>query len=210
LTALTWTFGEVESALSAMHRIASDRRTAFQARLKNFHRLGFPPSLQSLKGRPTTYEPEQVFMMAVVLELSQFGVGPERAARLTIESEERLAEGVFMALDPDSADTTVWCSLTANALDDLMSGDQRDHHMHCMVLHRLLVSISSQHKRIGRIACFSISGLIEQLVDYLAKKHGPTFLEQLGVWARAASHADNKAEFWAAIKAERLDADPEA
>lgn len=70
-------FGEVEGALSRMHGIRDDRRTAFQARLKNFHRLGFPDGFVSSKGKASRYPPGAAFEMALAVEMTQLGLSPE-------------------------------------------------------------------------------------------------------------------------------------
>lgn len=76
------TFGELEASLAAIHDIADTKRTAFQARLKNFHRLGYPVGLKTTKGKAATYSPGQVVEMALALELTELGLPPERVVRV--------------------------------------------------------------------------------------------------------------------------------
>jgi hypothetical protein len=75
-----WTFGELDATLSNIHEIADNKRTAFQSRLKNFHRLRFPLYFKSEKGRTSFYTAEQVVQMALAIELTQLGLPPERTA----------------------------------------------------------------------------------------------------------------------------------
>lgn len=79
-------FGEVEAVLAAVHHIAAAKRTAFQARLKNFHRLGFPTDLKGGRGKAAKYKAHHMFLMAVALELSQLGVAPDRAVKTLNEN----------------------------------------------------------------------------------------------------------------------------
>lgn len=74
-----WTFGELEAELANVHGIDDTKRTAFQSRLKNFHRLGFPAGFKAAKGRATQYSPLQIAEMALALEMTQLGLPPDRA-----------------------------------------------------------------------------------------------------------------------------------
>ena len=74
-----WTFGELEAVLAAVHGIDQTKRTAFQARLKNFHRLRYPIGFSAMKGKAATYSPLQIIEMALALEMTQLGLPPERA-----------------------------------------------------------------------------------------------------------------------------------
>lgn len=75
-------FGGLEALLAEMHDIADAKRTAFQARLKNFHRLKYPVGFKTEKGRATIYKPGDIAEMALALELAQLGLTPERVVRV--------------------------------------------------------------------------------------------------------------------------------
>lgn len=76
---IAWTFGELEAVLASVHDIDQTKRTAFQSRLKNFHRLGYPVGFQAVKGKAATYTPLQIIEMALAVEMTQLGLPPERA-----------------------------------------------------------------------------------------------------------------------------------
>lgn len=84
-------FASLEGLLAAINYIANDKRTAFQARLKNFHRLGFPSDLQKVKGRPTRYSVGQIYEMALAVECTQLGLSPERTIQILRDSRFALA-----------------------------------------------------------------------------------------------------------------------
>lgn len=75
---ISWTFGELEAVLAGIHDIDPTKRTAFQSRLKNFHRMGFPIGFKAIKGKAARYSPLQIVEMALALELTQLGLPPER------------------------------------------------------------------------------------------------------------------------------------
>lgn len=78
-------FGGVEALLADVHGIASDRRTAFQARLKNFLRLGLLDDVKAGRGKAAKYEIHHILTLAVALEFAQLGMTPERiVTRLSI------------------------------------------------------------------------------------------------------------------------------
>lgn len=76
------TFAELAAALAVVHDIVEEKRTAFNARLKNFHRLKFPIGLQTSKGKTATYGVGHVVEMALAVEMTQLGLPPERVVRV--------------------------------------------------------------------------------------------------------------------------------
>lgn len=83
---IAWTFGELEGVLAGVHYIDQSKRTAFQSRLKNFHRLGYPLGFRAVKGRAATYTPMQIIDMALAVEMTQLGLPPERAVWILVRS----------------------------------------------------------------------------------------------------------------------------
>lgn len=91
------TFAELATVLGEMHDIAESKRTAFQARLKNFHRLGFPVGLQTTKGKAATYNAGHMAEMALAVELTQLGLPPERVVRVLTLNWYPAAMAITMA-----------------------------------------------------------------------------------------------------------------
>jgi hypothetical protein len=80
-------FGDLEAALAALNGIPSHNRTAFQARLKNFHRLGFPEGIGQGRGKAVIYGARELVLMALAVELTQLGLTPERVIEVIREDE---------------------------------------------------------------------------------------------------------------------------
>jgi hypothetical protein len=74
----TLKFGEVDAILAELNHVPSAGRSAFAARLKNLHRLGFPRGIGSGRGRAANYRASDLVQMALAIEMSQFGILPER------------------------------------------------------------------------------------------------------------------------------------
>ena len=81
-------FGELEAILADLNDIPSPQRAAFQARLKNYHRLKFPKGFGNARaGRAVMYGIGDLVQMAVIVEMTQLGLTPERAIKV-YESDE--------------------------------------------------------------------------------------------------------------------------
>lgn len=93
----TFNFGQIDAALATMHGIAATKRTAFQARLKNFHRLGFPRELASTKGRASSYTAGMAVEMALALEMTQLGLPPDRIIHVLTLNSFRMGMAIRMA-----------------------------------------------------------------------------------------------------------------
>lgn len=72
-------FATVAGALARVNLIREDARPAFDARLKHFQRLEFPPGTNTGRGRAAVYDIGHLLQLAFALELVQLGVPPERA-----------------------------------------------------------------------------------------------------------------------------------
>lgn len=75
-------FGALEALLALVHGIADTKRTAFQARLKNFHRLQFPSGFATHKGKASSYGIGHAVEMALAVEMTQLGMPPDRIVRV--------------------------------------------------------------------------------------------------------------------------------
>lgn len=93
----TWNFGELEAALAQAHGISTSKRTAFQARLKNFHRLEFPADFSAQKGKAAQYSGKQCCEMALMIELAQLGVTPDRAVKIHFAHAEKISAALTSA-----------------------------------------------------------------------------------------------------------------
>lgn len=87
-------YAQVADALAGYHRVADANRTAFRGRLQHFQRLGFPPGINTGRGRSAKYGFWQVLLLALGLELVQFGLSPEKAVSILRSHELAIQEAV--------------------------------------------------------------------------------------------------------------------
>jgi hypothetical protein len=78
----TYQFAQIESALATMHKVASDRRSAFQGRLKHYQKQGFPEGINTGRGRAAAYTAIHGMHLAIALEFNELGILPERAINM--------------------------------------------------------------------------------------------------------------------------------
>lgn len=87
-------FGEVDAILSSLYEVKSAKRTAFQARLKHFLKLGALPNVKLGRGKAATYRAGDLITLAVLCDLSKSGINPERAIYLVQFDETSLVSAV--------------------------------------------------------------------------------------------------------------------
>lgn len=190
-------FADVEAALAELHLIVEDRRSAFSNRLKHFQRLGFPPGLNTGRGRAATYYAEHVFLLGVILQLSELSVPPERAINIIQGSFPQLAGGARLAIAcPDQA---ILCETPTVTFSDLVHNDQMSEFMGLTTIDpefaakrlELMLAVDAPL----RWSVFSLSGLITRLSELLAgklKADGfPDFKSRLDAWASEVGGEEN-------------------
>ena len=108
-------FGELEAILADINDIPSVQRTSFQARLKDIQRQGLLRMEELPRGKAAVYGARELILMAIAVELCQFGLSTNRAVQVMLSDEYPLWMAVMMAanaivarpevFNPGSADT---------------------------------------------------------------------------------------------------------
>ncbi|WP_157085661.1 hypothetical protein [Methylobacterium sp. Leaf99] len=72
-------YAAVETALARLHDANPEvQRGAFRGRLKHLQRLGLPLGEKPGKGSRINYDAQQIWQLAVALELAEFGIDPTK------------------------------------------------------------------------------------------------------------------------------------
>lgn len=87
-------YAQVADVLAAQHEVADANRVAFRGRLQHFQRLGFPAGINTGRGRSAKYGFGQVLMLALGLELIQFGLSPEKAVSILRQHEPAIRRAI--------------------------------------------------------------------------------------------------------------------
>ncbi len=132
------TFAQVEDVLAIVHRVRSDKRVAFRARLKHLQREGWPDGANTGTGRRVDYTINSLMQIAMALELMQAGISPRRAVAALRPRWHDTAIALAMAgstaralakwgeLGDDDWDEIFWV-FRPTALQDLSEGWQQSH-----------------------------------------------------------------------------------
>jgi hypothetical protein len=185
---MAYGFADVEAALAQMHHIPDERRSAFSNRMKHFQRMGFPPGVNTGRGRAATYYAEHAFLLGVMFQLAELSVTPERAVRLIDLSFEGLAGGALAVINKGEP---ILCEVPTAALDDLVHGDQANDQLgikpidaeYASIRLKLMLDTNGPI----RWSMFSLSGLIYRLSDIIGAGRRPhgffDFKTRLADWA---------------------------
>jgi len=112
-------FAELEHRLATIHAIDPARRSAFQSRLKNFHRLKFPRGFKAVKGKTFYYRPLEIVEIALAVEMTQLGLPPERTTLVLDQNRWSVLMAIELVARELRSDPSVWTSkagLSENAL----------------------------------------------------------------------------------------------
>jgi hypothetical protein len=76
-------YAEVEAVLAQLHHAGGAvQHGAFRGRLAHLRRLGIPIGLNPGKGKRISYEIEQLYQLALCLELAEFGLDPSLIVKM--------------------------------------------------------------------------------------------------------------------------------
>jgi hypothetical protein len=76
-------YATVETALARLHDAGPEVQTgAFRGRLKHLQRLGLPLGEKPGKGSRIDYDAQQIWQLAIALELAEFGIDPTKIVNI--------------------------------------------------------------------------------------------------------------------------------
>lgn len=166
-------FGRVEAILADVHGVASDRRSALQARLKNFMRLGLADDVKAGRGKAAKYEAHHILQFALALELAQMGVGPERAVHIIQRNIPSIAAAVIASVSKtregfgEGWSPTVIYFDPNNMASLNKEGEAKEIQVHFRKLDEFEVEFGSVVGKNSRLAVISITAVIMRLGEAL-------------------------------------------
>lgn len=194
---MSYSFAEVEAALAQLNSIASTSRSAFANRLKHLQRKGFPPGVNTGRGKAASYGAEHVVQLALALELISFGYSPEKAIAVMRQSVVAVAEGIDRVTDFNE---TILCNFQPNGLSDLQDKvefDEDELPLQWLTADQALegIGVITHTQSAGaRIALFSLSGVVSLCASFMTwdrtSEDRREFFDQLNSWARGILDGD--------------------
>jgi hypothetical protein len=91
------TFGGLEAILARVHDIASDKRIAFQGRIKAYLRLGLLHDVRQGRGKAAIFRVEHLLQIATAVEFTRLGLTPERSVQVA-RQQFQIAWGIMESL----------------------------------------------------------------------------------------------------------------
>jgi len=193
------TFSSLEASLARSHDIASDKRIAFQGRLKTLLRLGFPAEIKKGKGRAAAYSAGDAIRMAVYVELAEFGLTPERAVELieadifplfaavkrSVDLLRTEAWDAFQRGDVDAAEP-IFIYFDPMMLSPLKGADAigksfRWAGANTVARHIAKVTSTADHRRLSIV---NVTALIDAMTAMMKEDQRTKFLVDAERWAR--------------------------
>lgn len=92
-------FKQVVAILKDVNGIHADRQSAFESRLKQWQKMGFPDGVNVGKGTRASYGAKQVYQLAICLALLEIGMTPERAHEVVRLGWKEFALGIVEATE---------------------------------------------------------------------------------------------------------------
>jgi hypothetical protein len=166
---------QLQALMMRLHRVPAEKRIAMLGRLKHLQRLEWPPGANPGKGKRVRYDPEQIFQLALALELIQLGTTPERAVNTlcyhiktvwvaAAEASKSAVSGVgdpiFLLFDPASLSTALGGDEVSVNVAPMISSYLDD-------VTKLLKGLGS--KEVPRISIVNISALIDRIETELGR-----------------------------------------
>lgn len=200
---MEFNFGEVERTLALAYNIADDKRTAFAARLKHLQKRGFPPGINTGRGRAAVYNVGHLVLLGVALELNQLGLTPERAIKAIGEDLHAVAMAVHMAARSDeprngSFEFPMFLYCDPAVLGELTNDDAGGYADWASAtffyagIGQALESFQDWFKAgVRRMAFFSVSALLWELASHVPKDGDQTirdFYKEVLAWADPFIH----------------------
>jgi len=91
---MSLSFKQIVAILMDVNGIHVDRQSAFEARLKQWQKMGFPSDVNVGKGTRASYGAKQAYQLAICLALLEIGMTPERAHETIRLGWQKFAEGI--------------------------------------------------------------------------------------------------------------------
>lgn len=95
---MEFTYKDVVETFCIKHEISSGRKTAFKGRLQHFQRQGFPPGVNTGKGKAASYRWRELILLGLALEYAEIGSTPDRSIKEVSKFSDVLISGLSNSL----------------------------------------------------------------------------------------------------------------
>ena len=178
-------YSEVSSLLAELHSVPEDRLTALRGRLQHLQKLGFPPGINTGRGKPAEYFPGQLILLLIGVELMALGIPPERAARALLAKKVIISAAIISVLASlgDKRSPPLFIRVLPAALFD---EDPRLGYVSLTDLTDTLEKTAHTGTFPTRIALVNLSAVILNVAEWAGRRSKDArkeFLTDLSLWA---------------------------
>ena len=91
---MQFTYKEIIAILLSIYEIDQPNMLAFRGRMQHMQRMGFPPGVNTGRGRPSCYAWRELFLLGLAFEYLEIGSTPERSVLEIMKFENQLLDGL--------------------------------------------------------------------------------------------------------------------
>lgn len=126
-------FAQANFALAFVTGVSMEKAGSFEARIKQWQKMGFPEGVNVGRGVKASYGATQIFQLLIMLKLLRVGLTPQRAQQVVISGWPKLKDAVVETLScmANGSEHLHYCLIQLDALSELTSPDTD--HMHVYV-----------------------------------------------------------------------------
>lgn len=96
---MEFTYRDVVETFRIKHEIDPGRKSAFKGRLQHFQRQGFPPGVNTGKGKAASYRWRELILLGLALEYAEIGSTPDRSIKEVSKFSDMLVLAVARSLN---------------------------------------------------------------------------------------------------------------
>jgi hypothetical protein len=176
-------FSGLEALLADLHEIASDKRMAFQGRLKNLLKIGMLQAARKGRGKAATYGAGDLVEMALALELIQIGLPPERAWQLLLENRQHMFASTQRSVEALRENgEVVFLFFAQTALGQLSNRPSDESNPPVEVGGAAYIQRVIKKRR--RLSLLNVTELIMEIASRFQPEHRDELYHDLHLWAR--------------------------
>ena len=190
----------VVQILSDCFDILEDQVIAFRGRLQHLQRLGFPPGVNTGRGKPSKYGWSELVLLRVAFEYLDMGGTPDRAAAELTKHKEELLEAVCSVvnsvyLTSEHRNSRHFLKLELSALDSLKAGQSSGCGLGILSLQQVEALFAPEPGDIveAHYAFVDLDKVITSLVDQVHKVSGaddPDTVTSIVEWSQSVDSKD--------------------
>jgi len=192
---MEFSYKDVVETFFLKHQISTERKGAFKGRLQHFQRLGFPPGINTGKGKAASYKWRELILLGLALEYAEIGSTPDRSVAEVSKFSDVLISGVARSLvvgDEPEDERKAFLCIEVSALLPLKNEENWNQEIQILSVREMrdvfseygVASMNSPYAIID-IRQF-VAGLLTSMGEVLAVSQ-PDIVSSLKLWARTTA-----------------------